>query len=205
MRSDEQEPERHRHLPKRKGLDAPGHAVEWTSLLALLNALGLQKKPEAKPRRRRRAETSQSMAVSGEIGATDRPDLRARLAAPESRIDAALEACELQRDLPDVVRALDRFTPDELIAVIPALAELPGEMTPMLAEKLDWPHVAGISSLEVGDGTLTAQRPVEGAVEVLESSLEVPVDVPRGAALREALADRLPESVGGSAANETQD
>src|SRR6185503_7254614 len=46
-----------------------------------------------------------------------------------------------------------------------------GQVGPMLGEVLDLPHVAGVEHLEIGDGTFTAHRAVEGAVEVLEGSL----------------------------------
>ena len=41
------------------------------------------------------------------------------------------------------------------------------QVGPMLAELLDLPHVAGITSLELGDGTLVAGRDVEGGRETI--------------------------------------
>ncbi len=64
----------------------------------------------------------------------------------------------------------------------------------MLAQKLDLPHVAGISSLELGDGTLTAGRDVEGGREIYESSLpalltcQKGLNEPRYAALKGIMA-----------------
>ena len=46
-----------------------------------------------------------------------------------------------------------------------------GQVGPMLAEVLDLPHAAGVEHFEPGDGTFTARRGVEGAVEVLEGSV----------------------------------
>ena len=46
-----------------------------------------------------------------------------------------------------------------------------GQTGPMTAELLGWPHVAAIGNLELGDGSFTARRAVEGAVEVHEGKL----------------------------------
>jgi len=46
-----------------------------------------------------------------------------------------------------------------------------GTTGPMLAELLDWPHVAAISAVSVEGTSFEASRPVEGAVEVHQGSL----------------------------------
>jgi electron transfer flavoprotein beta subunit len=46
-----------------------------------------------------------------------------------------------------------------------------GQTGPMLGELLDLPHVGAAVSLELGDGTFTARREVEGGAEVLEGKL----------------------------------
>ncbi len=46
-----------------------------------------------------------------------------------------------------------------------------GTTGPMLAELLDWPHVAAISSLDLDGSSFAARRAVEGAVEIHEGSL----------------------------------
>ena len=51
----------------------------------------------------------------------------------------------------------------------------------MLAELLGWPHVGAITKLELtDDGTFTARRDVEGAVEVLEGSLPAVLTCEKG-------------------------
>ncbi len=50
----------------------------------------------------------------------------------------------------------------------------------MLAELLDLPHVASITELEVGDGSLTAGRDVEGGREKVESPLPALVTCQKG-------------------------
>ena len=64
----------------------------------------------------------------------------------------------------------------------------------MLAEKLDLPHVASIATLELGEGTLTAERDVEGGREIYEGSLpalltcQKGLNEPRYAALKGIMA-----------------
>jgi electron transfer flavoprotein beta subunit len=50
----------------------------------------------------------------------------------------------------------------------------------MLAELLDIPHVANVTDLEVGDGSLTARRDVEGGQEVVESPLPALITAQKG-------------------------
>jgi electron transfer flavoprotein beta subunit len=50
----------------------------------------------------------------------------------------------------------------------------------MLAELLDLPHVASITELEVGDGSLAARRDVEGGKEKVESPLPALVTCQKG-------------------------
>ena len=55
-----------------------------------------------------------------------------------------------------------------------------GQTGPMLAELLDLPHAAAVSRLDLGAGTFTAHREVEGAVEILEGSLPAVVTCEKG-------------------------
>jgi electron transfer flavoprotein beta subunit len=50
----------------------------------------------------------------------------------------------------------------------------------MLAELLDLPHVANVTELEVGDGSLTAGREVEGGRERVESPLPALITCQKG-------------------------
>jgi electron transfer flavoprotein beta subunit len=51
---------------------------------------------------------------------------------------------------------------------------------PMFAELAGVPHVASIIKLEVGDGKITAHREIEGAHEVVESTLPVVLTAQKG-------------------------
>jgi electron transfer flavoprotein beta subunit len=51
---------------------------------------------------------------------------------------------------------------------------------PMLAELLDWPHVTAVSKLELGGGSFTAEREIEGATEVLEGKLPAVLTCEKG-------------------------
>ncbi len=54
------------------------------------------------------------------------------------------------------------------------------QVLPMLAELLDLPHVTGITTLELGDGSFTAQREVEGGVEMVASPLPAVLGAQKG-------------------------
>jgi len=51
---------------------------------------------------------------------------------------------------------------------------------PMTAELLGLPHVANVVHLEIGEGKVTASREIEGAHEVVESSLPVVLTAQKG-------------------------
>ena len=51
---------------------------------------------------------------------------------------------------------------------------------PMTAELLDLPHVANVVKLEVGDGTVTADREIEGAHEVVACTLPAALTAQKG-------------------------
>jgi electron transfer flavoprotein beta subunit len=69
-----------------------------------------------------------------------------------------------------------------------------GQVGPMLAELLDLPHVTNVTKLELGDGSLTAERDVEGGKEVVESPMpslltaQKGLNEPRYAALKGIMA-----------------
>lgn len=50
----------------------------------------------------------------------------------------------------------------------------------MLAQLLDLPHVSGITKLELADGKLTAEREVEGGLEVVESPMPAVLAAQKG-------------------------
>jgi electron transfer flavoprotein beta subunit len=51
---------------------------------------------------------------------------------------------------------------------------------PMLAELLDWPHAAGVSKLELAEGGFTAERAVEGGLEVQQGQLPAVISCEKG-------------------------
>jgi electron transfer flavoprotein beta subunit len=55
-----------------------------------------------------------------------------------------------------------------------------GQTGPMLAELLDWPHVAAVSRLELRAADLVAQRGIEGGVEVQECRLPAVLSCDKG-------------------------
>jgi len=55
-----------------------------------------------------------------------------------------------------------------------------GQTGPMLAELLDWPHSSAVSKLELADGGFTAERAVEGAVEVQQGRLPAVITCEKG-------------------------
>jgi electron transfer flavoprotein beta subunit len=55
-----------------------------------------------------------------------------------------------------------------------------GLVGPMVAELLGYPQVNVVTHLELGEGTLTAHREIEGAEEVLQSSLPAVVTAQKG-------------------------
>jgi electron transfer flavoprotein beta subunit len=84
----------------------------------------------------------------------------------------------------------------------------------MLAEILELPHALGVSTLELGDGTFTAKREIEGGTEVLEGSLPAVITAEKGlneprypalkgimAAKKKPLDTKSPEDLGLDAAD----
>lgn len=68
------------------------------------------------------------------------------------------------------------------------------QVGPMIAEMLDLPHVSAVASLDVGDGSLTAEREIEGGSEVVTAPMpavltcQKGLNEPRYAALRGIMA-----------------
>jgi electron transfer flavoprotein beta subunit len=50
----------------------------------------------------------------------------------------------------------------------------------MLAELLGWPHVSVVTKLTMGDGKCTAEREIEGALEIVESALPCVITAQKG-------------------------
>jgi electron transfer flavoprotein beta subunit len=55
-----------------------------------------------------------------------------------------------------------------------------GQTGPMLAEVLGWPHASAVSALQIENGSFTARREVEGAVEIVEGRLPAVISCDKG-------------------------
>ena len=146
-------------------------------------------RPEAQASLRQALAMGADRAVLVEDGGFDRADglARARALAAVARAEA-----------PDLV-LLGKY----------GVGADEGQTGPMLAELLDLPHAAAVSSLELGEGSFKARREIEGATEVLEGSLpavltcEKGLNEPRYASLKGIMAAkkkplevRKPEDLG---------
>lgn len=67
--------------------------------------------------------------------------------------------------------ALKRDTYDLILFGIKAIDGDSGQVGVLVAQQLGLPHVSTITHLELGDGTLTAHREIEGGKEVVEASM----------------------------------
>jgi len=85
----------------------------------------------------------------------------------DERLDAA-DSLTRAKALAAVVKAEQ---PDMVLVGKYGVGTDEGATGPMLAELLDWPHVAAIDALTLDGTSFTASRPVEGAVEVHQGSL----------------------------------
>jgi electron transfer flavoprotein beta subunit len=67
--------------------------------------------------------------------------------------------------------ALKRDSYDLVLCGIKAIDDDSGQVGILLAEQLGLPHVSTITALEMGDGSLKAEREIEGGKEIVEASL----------------------------------
>ena len=70
-----------------------------------------------------------------------------------------------------LVAALGRETYDLILFGIKAIDDDSGQIGVIVAEKMGLPHVSTITHLELGDGSLTAHREIEGGKEVVAAPL----------------------------------
>ncbi|NIM01363.1 MAG: electron transfer flavoprotein subunit beta [Acidobacteria bacterium] len=83
----------------------------------------------------------------------------------------ALESAESLTRAKALAAVVAKEQPDMVLLGKYGVGTDEGSTGPMLAELLEWPHVAAISSLELDGPAFTAARAVEGAVEIHEGSL----------------------------------
>jgi electron transfer flavoprotein beta subunit len=76
--------------------------------------------------------------------------------------------------------AIKPVAPDVILAGQYAVGTDNRQVAVMLAELLDLPHVGMVTKLEVGEGSLRAHREIEGASEVVESSLPCVLTAQKG-------------------------
>ena len=76
--------------------------------------------------------------------------------------------------------ALKRENYDLILFGIKAIDDDSGQVGVMVAEKLGLPHVSTITKLELGEGTLTAHREIEGGKEVVEASMPAVLTCQKG-------------------------
>jgi electron transfer flavoprotein beta subunit len=94
--------------------------------------------------------------------------------------DPALDGADQSAIATVLAAAIKRDEFDLILMGIKAIDDDSGQVGVMLAEKLGLPHVSTITSLELGDGNLTAHREIEGGKEVVEASLPAVLTCQKG-------------------------
>ncbi len=79
-----------------------------------------------------------------------------------------------------LAKAIEGREYDLILTGIKGVGTDNAQVSQMLAELLGLPHVTGITKLELVDGKLTAEREVEGGVEVVESPLPAVLAAQKG-------------------------
>jgi electron transfer flavoprotein beta subunit len=85
--------------------------------------------------------------------------------------DPALDGADETTIATVLTAALKRDEYDLILFGIKAIDDDSGQVGIMVAEKLGLPHVSTITHLELGEGTLTAHREIEGGKEVVKASM----------------------------------
>ncbi len=88
------------------------------------------------------------------------------------------DALAVARVLSAAVRKVGSF--DLILVGVKGVGSDNGLVGAMVAELLDIPHVASVTRLEIGDGTLTAHREIEGGVEVVQAPLPCCITAQKG-------------------------
>ena len=94
--------------------------------------------------------------------------------------DPALDGADESAITTVLTAALKRDDFDLILFGIKAIDDDSGQVGIMVAEKLGLPHVSTITTLELGEGTLTAHREIEGGKEVVEASLPAVLTCQKG-------------------------
>jgi electron transfer flavoprotein beta subunit len=94
--------------------------------------------------------------------------------------DPALDGADEAALASVLTAALGRDSFDLILFGIKAIDDDSGQVGIMVAEKMGLPHVATITHLELGDGSLTAHREIEGGKEVVTASLPAVLTCQKG-------------------------
>ncbi len=85
--------------------------------------------------------------------------------------DPALDKADEAAVATVLAAALKREEFDLILCGLKAIDDDSGQVGTLVAEHLGLPHVSNITALEMGDGTLKAEREIEGGKEIVEASL----------------------------------
>ena len=85
--------------------------------------------------------------------------------------DPALDGADEAALATVLTAALKRDEFDLILFGIKAIDDDSGQVGIMVAEKMGLPHISTITHLELGDGSLTAHREIEGGKEVVKASM----------------------------------
>jgi electron transfer flavoprotein beta subunit len=88
------------------------------------------------------------------------------------------DAFTIARVLAEAVKKVGPF--DLVFTGVKGVGTDNGLVGAMVAELLDLPHVADVTKLEIGDGTLTAHREIEGGTEVVDAPLPCVIAAQKG-------------------------
>ena len=94
--------------------------------------------------------------------------------------DPALDGADESALANVLVAALKRDSFDLILFGIKAIDDDSGQIGIMVADKLGLPHVATITALEMGDGSLTAHREIEGGKEIVTADLPAVLTCQKG-------------------------
>ena len=94
--------------------------------------------------------------------------------------DPALAGADEMAQATVLAAVLAREDYDLVLCGLKAIDDDSGQLGIILAEKMGLPHVATITHLEMGDGSLTAHREIEGGKEVVKASLPAVLTCQKG-------------------------
>jgi electron transfer flavoprotein beta subunit len=94
--------------------------------------------------------------------------------------DPALDKADDNAQATVLAATLQKDQYDLILLGIKAIDDDSGQVGILLAEKLGLPHVGFITKLDLGEGTLTAEREIEGGKEIVEAGLPAVLTCQKG-------------------------